>query len=346
MRRRQLVLIFGLCAILAVQENVAVRKLATMSSYYSEVNYKSGPASLAVDGNTSTFWRSCVHTAGNNKDWWQVDLGRKYTVSQITIYHRELDPDQRMGGLWVYVDDTICYKFPDSNKMGDELKEKYDITCDQPIRGKIVRFSKDGIVHNNRSSYINFCEVQVWVCKPGLYGEKCDKKCDSNCREGQCDNYSGACVTENVAMGKLATMSSYYSEANYRTGPASLAVDGNTSTFWRSCVHTAGNNKDWWQVDLGRKYTVSQITIYHRELASPMRDSTTEERTADSQSGSSHYSKGDMGGLAVAMIIIGVLLGAVGLVVYRRFWGRFCSSNNDSMSIPFPQFGPADASQI
>ncbi|KAL8585202.1 hypothetical protein ACOMHN_013217 [Nucella lapillus] len=416
------------------KKNVAVGKLATMSSYYSEVGYRSGPASLAVDGNTSTFWRSCVHTAGNNKDWWQVDLGRNYTVSQITIYHREKknvavgklatmssyysEVGYRSGPASLAVDGNTstfwrsCVHTAGNNKDWWQVDLGRNYTVSQiTIYHREKKNVAVGMLATMSSYYseVGYRSGPASLAVDGntsTFWRSCVHTAGNNKDWWQVDlgrNYTVSQITiyhrekKNVAVGKLATMSSYYSEVGYRSGPASLAVDGNTSTFWRSCVHTAGNNKDWWQVDLGRNYTVSQITIYHREkickpglygekcdkecdsncrggqcdnysgtceAASPMRDSTTEgskggegpghaasnalsdQRTSDSQSGSSHYSKGDMGGLAVVMIIIGVLLGAVGLVVYRRFWGRFRSSNNDSMGIPFTQFGPTDSSEI
>ncbi|XP_076447365.1 uncharacterized protein LOC143284533 isoform X6 [Babylonia areolata] len=328
--------------------NVALGKVASMSAPYVAPNHPASPASLAVDGNTSTYYTSCVHTLGtldNEPDWWQVDLGRNYTVTDITVYHREGGSDaypfnQRIAGVWVYVDNSLCYKFPDSADVGNERKEKDDITCQKPITGQIVRFAKDGMSHMQHYSFINICEVQIWACKSGLYGRQCENECDSDCQQGECDNYDGTCLngcsegyygadcseqcgqcqnqetcdwhtgrcphgcqpnyqppdcqielrstmtTEspscgapdgncnkvNVAVGKAASMSTPYVSARYSSGPASLAVDGNTSTYYTSCVHTMGTldkEPDWWQVDLGRNFTVTDITIYHRYIPHP-----------------------------------------------------------------------------
>ena len=67
---------------------MAKDKEASMSAPYAG----SGPASLAVDGDTNTHHSRCIHTQGDEDsvtDFWQVDLGRDYTITNITIYHRE-----------------------------------------------------------------------------------------------------------------------------------------------------------------------------------------------------------------------------------------------------------------
>ena len=76
--------------------NVAYGKTADISSRYSDYQGESGPACVAVNGRTSTIYRTvsqndvnCVHSVSNDYEpWWQVDLGQNYSVSSITIYRR------------------------------------------------------------------------------------------------------------------------------------------------------------------------------------------------------------------------------------------------------------------
>lgn len=75
--------------------------------------------------------------------------------------------------------------------------------------------------------------------------------------------------SENVALGRYASISSKYQDS----GPASLAVDGNTSTTYASvkdghanCIHTDVNDHNaWWEVDLEHNYNITNITVYIRD---------------------------------------------------------------------------------
>jgi len=61
--------------------------------------------------------------------------------------------------------------------------------------------------------------------------------------------------TANLALNKSATASS--SRPGY---PPSNAVDGNTSTHWRSDM-VNGSTPAWWRVDLGAIYTIDKVVI-------------------------------------------------------------------------------------
>ena len=85
----------------------------------------------------------------------------------------------------------------------------------------------------------------------------------------------------NVAYGKAANISSRYSDSEGQSGPACVAVNGRTSTSYRTvlqdeanCVYSAdGDTNPWWQVDLGQNYSVSNITIYGRRGKAAFRPS-------------------------------------------------------------------------
>ncbi|XP_070192939.1 cell death abnormality protein 1-like [Littorina saxatilis] len=104
-----------------------------------------------------------------------------------------------MSGIHVEVDNQTCYTFPLADDNGtalDALPEKIDVTCTPPLTGREVRLQKRG----QRSSsifgpyMINVCEVQVWACTDGLFGEQCDQTCSGHCKDNDtCDNYYGTC---------------------------------------------------------------------------------------------------------------------------------------------------------
>lgn len=85
---------FSLC----VAGNVALGRTATMSSVPddSNLNETSGPACLAVNGNSdvtySPFSRfpaspNCVHIASGNfvSPFWEVDLGQEFPITAVTL---------------------------------------------------------------------------------------------------------------------------------------------------------------------------------------------------------------------------------------------------------------------
>ncbi|KAK7101550.1 hypothetical protein V1264_019916 [Littorina saxatilis] len=102
--------------------------------------------------------------------------------------------------------------------------------------------------------------------------------------QGQPCSCTGGCDSSNivfpgsdgrivdVAYGKTANMSSTYNGGDGMSGPGCMAVNGKINTAFRTlnrsnpnCVHTDLRDFDaWWEVDLGRNHTVTNITIYRR----------------------------------------------------------------------------------
>ena len=74
-----------------ISENVALNKTTHQSPIC--VGYE-GAAYLAVDGNTTTKFRDdysthpCTCSKGTSSTYWNVDLGRDYSLHDITIYQR------------------------------------------------------------------------------------------------------------------------------------------------------------------------------------------------------------------------------------------------------------------
>lgn len=71
-----------------VVENLSRRDTTTLtqSSTYNPNN----TASLAKDGDIRTKEHYCAHTApGSAKAWFQVDLGKPYSINSVKIYYRK-----------------------------------------------------------------------------------------------------------------------------------------------------------------------------------------------------------------------------------------------------------------
>lgn len=71
--------------------NLALRKSATQSSVYGGTGVDQGPH-FGVDGILESQPRDpflMVHTGADNPAWWQVDLQRVYTLTQVKVYNRK-----------------------------------------------------------------------------------------------------------------------------------------------------------------------------------------------------------------------------------------------------------------
>ena len=70
-----------------VVENLSRRGTTTLTQ---SSTYKTNKASLANDGNKTTTEIYCAHTAPNHtKAWFQVDLGKPYSINSVKIYYRK-----------------------------------------------------------------------------------------------------------------------------------------------------------------------------------------------------------------------------------------------------------------
>ncbi|XP_070175126.1 scavenger receptor class F member 1-like isoform X2 [Littorina saxatilis] len=109
--------------------------------------------------------------------------------NQLCDPHNNCDKEiRRLARIWISVDNNICKKLPSSTDNYDLIST---ITCDTPVRGQIVTMSKNGSTHDD-THIINFCEIQIWVCKKGLYGRECNRTC--HCANNDtCDNHNGTC---------------------------------------------------------------------------------------------------------------------------------------------------------
>ena len=83
------------------QSNIALFKPTSQSSAYSD--WRSYPASNAVDGNRDTRIGKCTHTRANNNPWWRVDLGRVEPVAEVNIVNRGDCCWERLNGAEIRV---------------------------------------------------------------------------------------------------------------------------------------------------------------------------------------------------------------------------------------------------
>ena len=87
--------------------NIALNQPVTQSSEEA-----GGVASRGVDGSHGDgvwYTNTCTHTSGGDPEWWQVDLGDTYSVTDISLYHRTECCHDRLTGAHIWLSATNDY---------------------------------------------------------------------------------------------------------------------------------------------------------------------------------------------------------------------------------------------
>ncbi|XP_067685393.1 multiple epidermal growth factor-like domains protein 10 [Haliotis asinina] len=171
-------------------QNVALGAIAVQSSVYYEPYETSRPLNLtanyAVDGRVSDNLRDspCAHTDERDRTpSWTVfpNSSRHDKIHRLKLYLRKSWLD-RYEGMEILVDNQICYVLP-RNKQPDYIT---DVTCRQPLSGNRVTIQ-------TRQEFLTLCEVQIFVCSDGWFGDDCDKQCHCLDNKEVCDKITGKC---------------------------------------------------------------------------------------------------------------------------------------------------------
>ncbi|XP_033739256.1 cell death abnormality protein 1-like [Pecten maximus] len=202
-------IIVGRCLILILfyisntvrsESNVALSKATEQSSEFGGGKHV---ASNVVDGCLTDFdGGCCTHTeAGQNTAWWRVDLGELKTIDRITIYYRN-GFQHRLAGYQLYVSNTtntptdgvLCYE--DTSSTRDAVQLVVTHQCPYVGRYVTVYNHRNPKRYNWYSDYaiLELCEVQVFGCQVGKYGDRnCNSPCSPACYGGNCNSKYGFC---------------------------------------------------------------------------------------------------------------------------------------------------------
>ncbi|XP_033746878.1 fucolectin-like [Pecten maximus] len=215
-----------------VISNVALNKPTTQSSTLNA-------SSLAVDGFVDP--PTCMSTSGTGYQWWQVDLGAVYTITNVSIqgnigkhdglrnFTVELSKTNTSDVRGYLLNAILCYNFTQLQVPEDHI---ITLPCPRDTIGRFLRISKMVEILDDT---LTFCEVVVEVSRD-------------------------ECNLADIALNKPATQSSVG-----WGGVAGRAVDGNLNPDYHaamSCMHTSlTDDKPWWQVDLGGVYSINHVSL-------------------------------------------------------------------------------------
>lgn len=118
-----------------------------------------GLASKAIDGNTNGVWdnNSLTHTDIHLGSWWQLDLGRTYSISEIDIWNRTDYGPGRLSNFRVTIFDSSWVEVwgQDYFAAGGYPAPELTITLPGSTSGQFVK------VQLNGTNYLTLAEVQV-----------------------------------------------------------------------------------------------------------------------------------------------------------------------------------------
>uniref|UniRef100_K1PXV5 Multiple epidermal growth factor-like domains 10 n=1 Tax=Magallana gigas TaxID=29159 RepID=K1PXV5_MAGGI len=153
-----------------------------------------------VDGNFSQNARACLHTAvssGITEAWLRIDLQAVRSIKSVKFWYRNDRADAstntiRLLGYSIrgstnslLSDTKVCYS--DSSEI---LPTVIEAGC--KVLTRYIWFyqtkSQSGEV-----PILEICEVQVFGCETGFYGDNCSKSCDHCVNNKYCDIDTGQC---------------------------------------------------------------------------------------------------------------------------------------------------------
>ncbi|XP_046552770.1 receptor-type tyrosine-protein phosphatase mu-like isoform X6 [Haliotis rubra] len=215
------------------RQNIALGRSATQSSTFSESSVRTGntahsfEAWYAVDGRATTDFYSkpltCTHTLGGVQTWTvNLNNSNRDKIQHIRLYLRQNFQD-RNNGMKIYVGGQLCIGW----SWNTYPLAITDFKCQQALTGNNLQIQT--------RSFLTLCEVQIFVCSDGWFGEDCDKQCHCSQNTEVCDKITGQCLS-GCAPGYMGTdcqtacPDGYYGNCTSKCGNCLNAADCNKAT--------------------------------------------------------------------------------------------------------------------
>ncbi|XP_061190208.1 multiple epidermal growth factor-like domains protein 6 [Saccostrea echinata] len=169
--------------------------------------------SRTVDGDTSQDIVSCSHTgidATIREAWLRVDLGHVYSLNDVRFWYRNDRGSTalntiRLRGYSIKISNSTnlshaqtCYSDPGNQVLPTVL------TNDCRGTSRFVWFYTTNVLYSGDTvPMLEICEVQIFGCQTGFYGENCSLTCDHCMNPSSCDIDSGECDISGCAHAGL-----------------------------------------------------------------------------------------------------------------------------------------------
>lgn len=220
----QWIVLVGFLCCVHCYENLS-RKPSTLLT--QSTTFQSQGAFLANDGQKSTSYGDCTHTAPNRSSaWLQVDLRKVYTVESVNIYYRNegswkpyrfrqyyLDVSNSSAILTTSSQRNRCYT--DNSNSQDVPPAIIEMPCKYLARYVIVETTYDAPEDDpTTGAILEICEIEVYGCaanckndtcddygnctngcSEGYWGPSCDSPCIQYCKETTCNIKTGHCIS-------------------------------------------------------------------------------------------------------------------------------------------------------
>ncbi|XP_041347307.1 multiple epidermal growth factor-like domains protein 11 isoform X3 [Gigantopelta aegis] len=172
--------------------NLALNKPAFQSSHYEG---DTSPPSNGVDGH-HTQVTSCILTdLFQNNSWWEVDLGKPHYIHNVTVHFTM--------GLRARRNDVHVYSSLEENQTNTghlcgaatiNSPDVTRITCDTTAQYITLYQGTNNDIYPPYyvGTAMDFCEVEVFICDAGTFGDDCTEFC--HCQGQPCNYVTGECV--------------------------------------------------------------------------------------------------------------------------------------------------------
>ena len=186
-------------------------------------------------------WPYIYHSMGSVNDYWILDLGKEYDVSQIDYFNRKDCCNDRSNGLQLIVYNNNWREAVGYKLNGDMIQNiKVDKTLQpSPLKTQYVRVKASG----KNDGYLQISQIAVFAMVDGKQVNVAQKASTNHA------NYT-------------VTASPVYNGFNM-LGPVDgiLIAKSNRSAMYASATPSADN---FWELNLGQEYDVDWVVYYNR----------------------------------------------------------------------------------
>eukprot|EP00105_Crassostrea_gigas_P019607 XP_011438156.1 PREDICTED: multiple epidermal growth factor-like domains protein 11 [Crassostrea gigas] len=165
-----------------------------------------------VDGNFSQKIKSCLHTAdsGVTEAWLRIDLQTVRSIKSVKFWYRNDRGSaslntERLRGYSIRVSNSSDVPPGSTDACFTDDTSATLLTLIQEECTKTTRYVWFYQPHKRDSSspILERCEVQVFGCETGSYGDNCSRKCDHCKNSDTCDIDTGECDENGCSLSGL-----------------------------------------------------------------------------------------------------------------------------------------------